>query len=152
MDLNMYNRHWGIEKYEEDIPKHEPIDGTIESLKENEIINGSEKKKIMKELKEILKSLQITEKIKSLEKIKSHPKYLDIISKKPELRKYCGKAIYIFSVEKFPYYLDEITKKFKDNPQKSDNGKKFSLCRINKKSRQWDNVKSKENICLYVGR
>jgi len=85
----------------------ETINGTIEALKENKVINGTEKKEIMKKLKLS---------VKALKEISS-----DIISKDSELEKYCGKTVYAFSVNRFPYKKDEIENKFKEKKESVDN-------------------------------
>jgi len=138
---------------EKNIPKPEPMEGTIEKLIKDDIIKGTEIKDIIKNLKKekLIENLNLKGTTKNLEKIRKHLKYKEIASNNPKLIKYYGETIYMFFVEKFPYDLDEITKIFKVNTPKSDNGKKFSLCRINEKSKQWKNVKTNNNICLYVG-
>lgn len=137
---------------EKDIHELVPIEGTIEILKEKIKNKGNEKKDIMKKLKleEKIENLNLKETNKNLEKIKEHPKYPYIVSKYPELVKYYGKTIYIFFVDEFPYKKEYIEDEFKKLKEPKDRKRKFSLCRINE-TKNWDDVESKKNICLYVG-
>lgn len=92
--------------------------------------------------------------ISDLWKTRVFKKYPDLKYCNSWLGKYAIQTVYIFSVVNFPYYLNDIEEKFKENNEiskKSTGEKKYSLPRRNKVSPEWDNVKTNKNVCLYVG-
>ena len=96
---------------------------------------------------EIPECKQINTSIDHLKKIKYDKLYPDLISENPWLGKYCGKTLYIFSVNNFPFNKDELKNIFDE----IKNEKQVSLCRINETSPEWKNVQSNKTVCLYVG-
>jgi DNA gyrase/topoisomerase IV subunit B len=93
---------------------------------------------------------EIEETLESLKQIQYHKKYPNLVSKYPELGRYCGKVIYTFSVDYFSYSKSELKKKFNEMSSKSTN-ENISLCGINETSPEWEKVKSEWSVCLYIG-
>ena len=91
--------------------------------------------------------MQINTSIDKLKQIKYHKLYPDLVSKYEWLGKYCGKTIYIFSVNNFPFEKEETKKIFEE----VKNEKQVLLCRINEDSPEWEKVQSDRTVCLYVG-